>query len=193
MERQKTVGLLLGGLLIVLITSCSESESEKAELAATVTMPEGIKWREPKSWQRETSSSSFRKAQYRLPQSNSDTEDATCIVYYFGGEGGGVQANLERWYGQFKQPDGSKSSDAATITTATVNDLAQTRVALSGTYLFTPMPMSRDVTEKPNFRMLAAVVETSTGPWFVKLVGPEATVKNSESAFKSFMDSFAEN
>ncbi|NIR48254.1 hypothetical protein GWO43_07295, partial [candidate division KSB1 bacterium] len=45
-------------------------------------------------------------------------------------------------------------------------------------------------TEKPNFRLLAAIVETSGESWFVKLVGPEKTVAKWEESFYDFMNSF---
>ena len=31
------------------------------------------------------------------------------------GSGGGLQGNLERWYGQFSQPDGRNTKDVAEI------------------------------------------------------------------------------
>jgi len=42
---------------------------------------------------------------------------------------------------------------------------------------------------KPNFRMLAAVLETSQGPYFFKLVGPEQTVAHWATGFSQFMKS----
>src|SRR6187549_732359 len=57
-------------------------------------------------WVSETPATSSRKAQYRLPHASGDSEDAALVVYYFGGQGGSVQANLERWAAQFEQPDG---------------------------------------------------------------------------------------
>jgi hypothetical protein len=44
--------------------------------------------------------------------------------------------------------------------------------------------------DKPNFRMLAGVIETPMGPWFVKLTGPEKTVERWKDSFYEFMKSF---
>ena len=39
-----------------------------------------------------------------------DAQDAELVVYYFGGSGGTVEANIDRWVAQMKQPDGRPSS-----------------------------------------------------------------------------------
>ena len=40
---------------------------------------------------------------------------------------------------------------------------------------------------KPNWRMLAAVVETPRGPYYVKLVGPDATVQRWKESYQAFL------
>jgi hypothetical protein len=42
---------------------------------------------------------------------------------------------------------------------------------------------------KPNFRMLAAVIESPIGPWYLKLTGPEPTVSQWEDSFNQYLDS----
>ena len=43
-------------------------------------------------------------------------ESALMTVFYFGaGQGGSVEANVNRWVGQMQQPDGSSSQEAADI------------------------------------------------------------------------------
>ncbi|MCG8607527.1 hypothetical protein MJD09_21410 [bacterium] len=180
--------------LTLFLLGCEKPQQETNQTANTPSPNSdptlAISWTSPPAWTIETPTSSFRKAQFRLLRTQDDPEDATCIVFHFGGEGGGVQANLDRWASQFTQPDGSASLEAAKTERVTVNGLKQTRLDLSGTYLFKTTPMSPHHTEKPNFRMLAAVVESSSGPWFVKLVGPVATVSKWEQSYKQFMDSF---
>ena len=51
----------------------------------------------------------------RRTRATGDTEDGQLIVYYFGGTGGSVEANLQRWTSQFQ------SSKEPTRTTSTVN------------------------------------------------------------------------
>ena len=73
-----------------------------------------IKAKVPAEWTEQTPSSSMRKAQYALPKVSGDGEDGELAVFYFGqGQGGSVEANIERWIGQISQPDGSPSKDKA--------------------------------------------------------------------------------
>jgi len=74
----------------------------------------------PKDWIVKPSSSAMRVAQYALPRAAGDTEDGELIVYFFGGQGGSVQANLDRWVGQMEQPDGRSSKAVATTEALTV-------------------------------------------------------------------------
>ena len=62
------------------------------------------------------------------------------MLFFFGpGQGGSAEQNVERWTGQFTQPDDKPSKDAAVVTIRTVNGLKQTSVDVAGTYK--PMPM----------------------------------------------------
>jgi len=141
-------------------------------------------------WRASTPSLSMRKAQFTLPRAAGDPEDAELVVYYFGaGQGGSVEANLERWYTQFAQPDSSASADKAQVTRDTIDGMNLTMVDLSGTYVAPVTPGSAESYNKPNFRMLAAVLETSEGPYFFKLVGPEQTMAQRASSFQQFMKS----
>ena len=185
-------------MLVVLLSACGEQGSKQETTPGatdnTVSKTAGnVTWQVPQAWVEETPSSSMRKAQYRIPKVASDSEDASLVVFYFGGEGGGAEANIDRWCSQIAQPDGRASRDVAEISTANVNGLKQTRVDVSGTYLFRARPMAGPATEKPGYRLLAAVVETSSGPWFFKLVGPQATVSEAEAAFKAFLASVKES
>jgi hypothetical protein len=127
----------------------------------------------------------MRKAQYRIPKADGDAEDAELIVFYFGGSGGGVQANVDRWIGQFSKPDGSPVMDAKTEK-RTIHGIPVTVVDVSGTYVG---GMGTDTKTNNNYRMLGAVAESANGPWFFKLTGPAKTVARSEPGFKSLLDS----
>ena len=129
-----------------------------------------------------------RKAQYRLPRAEKDAEDATLIVHYFGGQGGTMQANLERWCGQFEQPDGRASSDVVRSSTRTVRGIPVHEVDLSGTYVAETSPGSGQRLRKEDWRMLAAVFEAKDGPYYAKLVGPADTVRHWEASFRAFVD-----
>lgn len=145
----------------------------------------------PSEWVVEKTSSSMRVAQYKLPKADGDSEDGSLVLYYFGqGQGGGTQANIDRWISQMHQPDGSESKDRAKSETLTVNGLKVTMVDVSGTYSAEMSPGSGDFTSKPGYRLRAAVVETPKGSYFAKLTGPEKTISRWDQAFRDYINSF---
>ena len=130
----------------------------------------------------------MRKAQYALPKAEGDSEDGELTVFYFGlGQGGSVEANIDRWIGQISQPDNSSSKDKAKIVKKEVLGLPVTQVDVSGTYsagMMSPGP------PRPGYRLMGAVVETPEGPWFFKLVGPQKTIAKWAPSFDFFVGSF---
>lgn len=149
----------------------------------------GLTFTAPAAWKSVPTSSSMRVAQYALPHAAGDTVDAELVVYYFGGSGGTVEANIERWVGQMQQPDGRPSSAAAKRQSRTVNGMKVTLVDVPGTYVAEVTPGSTQRHNSPNFHLRAAVIETANGPYFIKLTGPAKTVAASEKAFESFLGS----
>ena len=131
-----------------------------------------------------------RKAQYRLPRAEGDVEDASIVVTYFGPSGAGsTEMNLQRWAGQFEQPDGGPSAGVMKHASRSVNGMSVLDVDISGTYLGSGMPGAEAAGKRPGWRMLASMIESDHGPYFVKLLGPEATVSKSEASYRSFIES----
>lgn len=125
----------------------------------------------------------MRAATYRVPASAGDAEAGECAVFYFGpNEGGGVDANIDRWIGQMKQPDGS-SSGAKAKTRKLNGALPVTLVDLTGTYMASGGPMMQVTAEKPGFRMIGAIVQGPQGAVFFKFTGPEKTVEANSTKF----------
>jgi hypothetical protein len=150
-----------------------------------------LKFTVPPGWVEEERSSAMRVAQYKLPRAEGDTENGSVVLYYFGpGQGGSTTANIERWVGQIKQTDGGSSKAVAKEDHFEVNGLKVATVDVVGTYVAERTPGSGTFENKPGYRLLAAVVETSNGPYFLKLVGPEKTVAHWNESFQSFLKSF---
>ena len=140
-------------------------------------------------WTPRQPSSSMRVAEFVLPAEDAAAEPAELVVYYFGGTGGSVEANVQRWIAQFEQPDKRPSSEVAHRDARTINGLKVTLVDVAGTYTAEMRPGATEHFNKPGFRMRATVVETPKGPYFVKLVGPQATVTRWDRGFAAFLDS----
>ena len=155
-------------------------------LLSTTFQKSSLKFTVPAGWIEEERTSSMRIAQYRLPKTETDTEDASLILYYFGGQGGSAAANIERWIGQMKQAEGNSAKQES----LEVNGLKVTTVDVAGTYVAETAPGSGTFHNNPGYRLRAAVVETPNGPYFVKLVGPEKTVTRWNESFLSYVKSF---
>lgn len=148
-----------------------------------------LKFTAPQGWLSETPATESRKAQYKLPRAEGDSEDAQLVVYYFGGGGGAPQANVDRWIGEFNGPDGKPASASAKVAHKTVNGIPLTTVDVSGTYSSSMGSMMKDEHPKSGIRLLGAIAEAGDGPWFIKLTGPSRTVARWESSFQSFLNS----
>ena len=146
-----------------------------------------LRYEAPDTWVERTSDSPMRVTEFQLPRVAGDAEDADLVVFYFGGAGGGVEANLERWVGQMTQTDGRSSFEVAATTGFEANGLAVTTIDVPGTYVAPIRPGSASRLNKPNFRLIAAVVETPVGPYFFKLTGPARTVGRWDRPFATFL------
>jgi hypothetical protein len=158
-------------------------------VVAASVLAAGLTFTTPQGWKQTTSQSSMRVAEFTLPRASGDTEDAQLVIYYFGGQGGSVDANLQRWVGQIQQPDGRPSSAVAKKQTRSVNSLPITLLDVSGTYVAEMAPGSSNRLNKPGFRLRAGVVETANGPYFIKLTGPEKTIAHWDRAYEQFISS----
>jgi len=185
MDQRWTVVLLAA----LIGTACSQSDSPGKSQESAKAPAGSVGYEIPAGWQKEQPRSAMRQAQYRLARAEGDGEDAELAVFHFPGEGGSVKANVDRWIGQFSDDDGQPLTGPKLMEEKTVNGTPVTIVDVSGTYSASMGgPMSPTV-EKPGFRMLAAIIETSDGPWFFKLTGPQATIRKWEASFQEFTDS----
>ena len=183
--------LLIISLVLVLGCKSEKPQAEEENTGSTVNNNKELTYTAPDGWVSEAPKSRMRLAQYRLP-GQEGAGDAELAVFVFPGTGGSVNANLERWYGQFKQPDGADSGEKADVQKKKVNGLDVTIVYVTGTYLqsASPMMMGGPVNEVPESAMLAAIVETGKDPWFFKAVGPQKTIDYWRPSFDTFVQSF---
>lgn len=149
----------------------------------------GLVFEAPTGWKPISASSSMRLAQWELPGEAADAS-AEVVVFYFGeGSGGSVEDNLDRWFGQFEQADGSATRDHATVERLEVGSLRVTLADMSGTYVAPVRPGASQRSNLADYRMVATVVEGDSGPWFIRLLGPAATVATWRASFDEFLKS----
>lgn len=171
---KKTAAVLLGVTLVTLVGV--------AEAAALEGSAAGIQWTVPGTWSK-GQGSSMRVATYSVPGAG-DAEAGECAVFFFGrGQGGGVDENVTRWTRQFKEnPEAMRSE-------RTVSGVAMTLVDVSGTYLNPGGGRMQSRGEKPDYRLLGAIVEAPGGRVFFKLTGPSATLAAAEADFDALVAS----
>ena len=142
----------------------------------------------PASWVVKPVTSSMRVAAYELPAGTG--EEAELVVYYFGASGAGsVDANLDRWFGQFTQPDGRTTREVAKIEHVQFAGQDATLVSVAGHYHAAAMPGGNDVVDKPDQALLAAIIASPSGPYFFKLVGAKKTIDANAASFRSMLSS----
>jgi hypothetical protein len=148
----------------------------------------GLSWSAPKEWEAQ-GAKAMRVATYKIPAAKGDAEPGELAIFYFGqGQGGGVDANVKRWVGQFQKPDGSPISEKEAKTKKdTLNGLPVTTVDVKGTYAGGG-PMMGPSSPKPGFRLLGAIVEGPEGAIFFKLTGPEKTVAAADKSFRKMLE-----
>jgi hypothetical protein len=148
----------------------------------------GLKWTPPAGWKTE-GPRPMRAATYSVAPTAGDTGSAECVVYFFGsGQGGSVEANLERWKGQVVGVDG-KPADAK-IAKRTIHGMPVTTIDVSGDYTGMGGPMAASKSVQSNYRLLGAIVEGPGGNVFLKFTGPAKTIAASQPGFEKLLNSF---
>jgi hypothetical protein len=189
----KTSAVLLAGALCLAcgtpptVVSTNASNAPTVSQSAASGSPGDLRLKAPEGWVSERPSSGMRVSQYQLPAAEGDAEAASLVVYYFGpGQGGSVDANLQRWIGQME----TTSTEKSKTETMTINGMKVTLLDVSGTYAGGDMAGGGGSAQsKPNFRMRAGVIETPMGAYFIKLVGPQKTVARWDQSFQEFLQS----
>lgn len=140
--------------------------------AITLTAPAG--------WQRKPPSSSFVMAEFLLPRAEGDDADGRLTVST---AGGGLEANVERWKGQF-QPLAKEAPQEE----IDLNGLKATMVDFSGDFNDQRGPFTPAV-QRPGYRMIAAIIPVNGQLYFIKGTGPQKTMAAQADKIHEFVRS----
>jgi hypothetical protein len=135
----------------------------------------------PAAWKKGEPSNAMRKYQADVPKSGDDKENAEFVVSK---AGGGVDANIKRWSGQF----GGESALKSKYEVKTAAGITATVAELEGSYA--AMTMGGPQPAKENYKQLGAIIATADGDYFLKLTGPKKTVDDNKAAFDALVASF---
>lgn len=162
---------------------------EKAPDPITIAVANNnLKFSASGTWKSVPPRSRMLEAEVKIPRVGADTEDGRLTIM---GAGGSIEANINRWKNQFKQPDGSDTSAKTKTEKKMIAGQTVNMVDITGTFIDAPGgPFSgQPKVERANYRMMAAIIQTKAkGNYFVKFYGPKATVDKNAEHFKSMIN-----
>ena len=153
----------------LLLAEDAEKKAETREVKIkdiTLTIPADWKHTEPGG-----QFARLRLAQFQIPPAKGDEETVELVVSSFGGGGGGLQANLPRWVGEF-EPKGREMK----ITTGKSKQGEYSVVTVSGSHV--GPPFSRRTTPLADAKLIAiSLVVPEKGTYYLKVSGPAKTIE----------------
>ncbi len=158
--------------------SIPEPAKPIANLGPTTSIFLGLTTTKPEDWASAVLENTMQRVRYLVP--GVEGEEPASLVVFSIGMGGEVQANIDRWAGQVTNPDGSPGEPK--VEEFTVSDMTVTLVELHGNYQGMGMAGA-----KSNQLFLAAIIDTSAGRIFIRLVGPAKTVEAHREGYMAFL------
>lgn len=139
----------------------------------------------PADWTQKPVTSNMRAADFTLPAKAG--AEAELVIYYFGPNGAGsVQDNLDRWVGQFSNPEGKPKIEKTKF-----GGQEATVVAVTGHFSAPAMMGAGDGVDKTDQSLLGAIVGSPNGPYYFKLVGAKATIAANDAKFRDMLKSLS--
>jgi hypothetical protein len=138
----------------------------------------------PEEWQRAPGSSSMRKAEFVLSGSGGE---ARLVVYRFQGGAGSATQNIDRWVSQIEPKPGGEPKTSE----LQANGLRITSLEAAGRFAGQSMPGMPAQPPIEDARLLAAAIEGSGDPYYLKLVGPAATIEPWVPAWNEMLSKLA--
>lgn len=140
----------------------------------------GLTMPKPVTWVWTAPSMQFRALQYAVPALGVNAPAAELVFSVFlAGDGGPVDANLDRWSNQFRAGNAAAESKRSQ---STVNGMQVSRVESVGDYMGMGAAAPR-----PGYMQLGAIVQAPGRTVFMKVVGPQATVESNRAAFEAMI------
>jgi hypothetical protein len=164
------------GLLVALSACLAAAEEPVSSFTAG-----DFKFAVPAGWRSGQPSSPMRKAELYVPgpEGTGKAGEALITVFHFGpGQGGTVQQNVDRWFGQF---DGDNDANGAATAKETIGTVPVTFARTRGTFQ-SGMP-GQPTTPLEGQALLGAILESPNGDVYIKMTGPSPTVEKAEPAF----------
>ncbi|MFM8433844.1 MAG: hypothetical protein ACKOBP_00650, partial [Planctomycetia bacterium] len=122
--------------VLLALSGAARGQAVATDEARAFTIADGaFSLEAPAGWKRVAPKSGIVETEFAIPSEGELAPGRMTVM----GAGGTVQANLDRWYGQFIQPDGGVTKDKAATKKLEIAGCTVTLVDISGTYLDKPM------------------------------------------------------
>ncbi len=187
----KSIFALGQACAIALVASLSVAVAqEDAVKTTTVELADGkITLEAPQEWKTVQPRSNIIQYEFSAPKEVED-KDKACRVTVMGA-GGSIKDNIDRWYAQFEQPDGSSTKDKSKMEVMDVAGQKVHYVDIPGTFkdsMGGPFFQNKPPVLRENHRMLGAIIETKgMGTHFFKITGPSESVEKLSEGFKKML------
>jgi hypothetical protein len=147
----------------------------------------GLKFEAPKSWKSTPPTSQMRKAELKVDPIEGDDYPAELVVFSFGAAAGSVDANLKRWQGLFKDKDGNPPAIESKKVKG--KNVEMTRAELRGDYHPARFPGRPVEPDRPNARLLGAIVTADGTSYYIRMIGPDKTMTKLRPVFDELLSS----
>jgi len=182
MMKRNSIGPATCTTAVILVLAGLGADAPKQTIQG-----EGLKFEAPAAWKSTRPRTGMRVAQLSIEAVEPDKESAELAVFFFPGGAGTVQDNIKRWQDQFVDEGGNPPKITREKRKGKNVDVTFAEVA--GRYVAAVRPGSPEHLDKPGFRLLGGIVESARGAFFLKLVGPDKTVKAAKPAFEDLISS----
>jgi hypothetical protein len=158
----------------------NNTRAENGSSQGSIVALDAIRLTAPADWIRKATDSSFVAAEFSLPRVIGDSADGRLTISTAGGT---VEANIDRWKGQFKpQPQSITQEDVD------IAGLKATVVDMSGDFNDQRGPFAPGEL-RPGYRMIAAVIPVGGQLHFIKATGPLKTITSHAASIQQFIRS----
>jgi len=186
--RALSVGLALAvGCFVV--ADDKEKKDGKTKKPPVPTAIGPLEVKVPGEWIKRKPVRQFRILEWGVPTAEGDDKAPVCYVSELGGGGGGAEANIRRWEGEYDEKDGEpkKEKFEADGVKFTVVDVSGVFKESMGGGPFAP----GKVELRKEYRTLAAWIEPEGGDrvFSIKMVGPKKSVAAQRDDFVAMLKS----
>lgn len=182
MKRAWGLALFVAGVAVCALSTTDVFADDKE---ANVVEIGGMKAAVPADWKSEKPKNNLRWKTFKLPKVKDDKEDAELAM--FNETRGTPEENVKRWKGMFRPPEGKEIDDVSKVSEVMIGKKKATYLEVYGTFLEKPFPMSKDVKERPDYRMIAVQYDGDDNTYHFRITGPAATVEHHKKGFDDWL------